>query len=164
MLYAKAAHSQLTWSAIAPQGVSQAAHFESLKTVFNTASNLIFQKTKRAMGNFAVVGTNVATVLESTPSFTPSDLGNNIGPYYLGQWGSFKVYKNPFYDEDEFLIGYKGNTLFDAGYCYAPYLPVSTTQMLMLADFQGQVGWATSYGKTILNQNMYVSGKISGLV
>ena len=43
-------------------------------------------------------------------------------------------------------------------------MPVATTQMLMLADFQGQVGWATSYGKTILNQNMYVSGKISGLV
>ena len=43
-------------------------------------------------------------------------------------------------------------------------MPVATTQMLMLADFQGQQGWATSYGKTILNQNMYVSGKISGLV
>ena len=39
-------------------------------------------------------------------------------------------------------------------------MPVATTQMLMLADFQGQVGWATSYGKTMLNPFMYASGRI----
>ena len=42
-------------------------------------------------------------------------------------------------------------------------MPVATTQMLMLADFQGQQGWATSYGKTFLNNFMYVPGTISGM-
>lgn len=153
----------LTWDARAPYGVSQQQHFQSLKTVFNRGSNRIFQNTKRAMGNFIVVGTNVATVLESMDGFKPADLGNNIGPYYLGTLGGYKIYKNPFYAPDAFLIGYKGNSLFEAGYCYAPYMPVATTQMLMLADFQGQQGWATSYGKTFLNSYMYVPGTISNL-
>lgn len=164
MAFTSVTQPALTWNASVPVGVSQAQHFESLKTVFNRASNRIFQNTKRAMGNFAVVGTNVATVLESTPSFKASDLGSNIGPYLLGTWGGFKVYKNPFFAPDAYVIGYKGNNLFDAGYCYAPYMPVCTTQMLMLADFQGQQGWATSYGKTILNNYMYVPGTITGLV
>lgn len=162
-LHTQAYGSALTWSAIPPYGVSQAAHYESLKTVFNQASNQIFQRTKRAMGNFVVVGTNVATVLESTPSFQPASLGNNVGPYFLGTWGGFKIYKNPFYDPNAWVVGYKGDSLFDAGYCYAPYMPVMTTQMLMLADFQGQQGWATSYGKIMLNNNMYVKGNITGI-
>ena len=161
--YTSVSQPAISWSAIAPYGVSQAQHFETLKTAFNVASNRIFQNTKRAIGNFVVVGTNVATVLESVPSFKPADLGSNIGPYYLGTWGGFKVYKNPFYDPNAFLVGYKGNSLFEAGYCYAPYYPVATTQMLMLADFQGQQGWATSYGKTFLNNYMYVPGTISGM-
>lgn len=154
----------LSWDARAPYGVSQQQHFQSLKTVFNRGSNRIFQNTKRAMGNFIVVGTNVATVLESMDGFTASNLGNNIGPYFLGTLGGFKIYKNPFYAPDAFLIGYKGNSLFEAGYCYAPYYPVATTQMLMLADFQGQQGWATSYAKTFLNSYMYVPGTINNLV
>lgn len=155
----------ITWDATLPIGVPQNHHFETLKTVFNRASNQIFQNTKRAMGNFVVVGTNVATVIESALSYTGAvDNAGVVGPYLMGTWGGYKIYKNPFFAPDQWLVGYKGNSLFDAGYCYAPYMPVATTQMLMLADFQGQQGWATSYGKTMLNNKMYVAGNITGLV
>ena len=164
-LYAGAFTKGYSWDATVPVGVAQANHFESLKTTFNKASNKIFQDTKRAMGNFVVVGTNVATVIESSLSFQgAADSSNVIGPYLMGTWGGYKVYKDPFLRPDQFVVGYKGNSLFDAGYCYAPYMPLATTQMLMLADFQGQQGWATSYGKKMLNNKMYVSGTISGLV
>ena len=46
---------------------------------------------------------------------------------------------------------------------YAPYMPVMTTQMLMLDDFVGRQGWATMYGKKMLNNFMYVPGTITGL-
>ena len=164
-LFAGAYTKGATWDANVPVGVAQANHFESLKTTFNKASNTIFQNTKRAMGNFVVVGTNVATVIESSLAFQGNaDSGNVIGPYLMGVWGGYKVYKDPFLGPDQFVVGYKGSSLFDAGYCYAPYMPLATTQMLMLADFQGQQGWATSYGKKMLNNKMYVSGSITGLV
>lgn len=163
LAFTDATNAALSWDATPPVGVAQTQHFESLKTVFNTGSNRIFQNTKRAVGNFAVVGTNVATVLESTSSFKPSNTTNVIGPHYLGDWGGFKVYKNPFYDPNNFVVGYKGSTMFDAGYVYAPYMPVMTTQMLMLDDFVGRQGWATMYGKKMLNNFMYVPGTITGL-
>lgn len=163
LAYTDGTNAALSWDATPPVGVSQVQHFESLKTVFNTGSNRIFQNTKRAVGNFAVVGTNVATVLESTPSFKASNVTNVIGPHYLGDWGGFKVYKNPFYAPDNFVVGYKGSTMFDAGYAYCPYMPVMTTQMLMLDDFVGRQGWATMYGKKMLNNFMYVPGTITGL-
>lgn len=162
--FTSANQAPIVWDAQVPYGVSQAQHFETLKTAFNLASNRIFSNTRRAVGNFIIAGVNVCTVLESTPSFSPAALGNNIGPYFLGTWGGYKIYKNPFYDGNQFLVGYKGNNLFEAGYCYAPYMPVATTQMLMLADFQGQQGWATSYAKKMLNNYMYVPGYITNLV
>ena len=90
-LYAGAFTKGYTWDATVPVGVAQANHFESLKTTFNKASNKIFQDTKRAMGNFVVVGTNVATVIESSLSFQGNaDNSNVIGPYLMGVWGGYK--------------------------------------------------------------------------
>lgn len=149
------------WDAATPYGVSQAQHFESFKTALNRASRQIYQKTKRALGNFVICGTNVATVIESTPSFVANSLGNTVGPYLLGTWGAYKVYVNPFLPTNQFVVGFKGDNLFEAGYVYAPYLPVATTQMLMLADFQGQQGWATSYGKKMLQNKFYCAGSIT---
>ena len=153
----------LSWNATPPTGVSQIMHFESLKTVFSQGSNRIFQNTKRAVGNFVVCGTDVATVIESVPSFTSANSSNVIGPHFLGTWGGFKIYKDPFYQPNQFLVGYKGTSMFDAGYVYAPYMPVVTTPMVMLDDFVGRQGWATSYGKKMLNSYMYVPGSITGL-
>ena len=150
----------ITWDAATPYGVSQAQHFESFKTALNRASRAIYQKTKRALGNFVICGTNVATVIESTPSFVANSLGNAVGPYLLGTWGAYKIYVNPFLEANTFVVGFKGDNLFEAGYVYAPYIPVATTQMLMLADFQGQQGWATSYGKKMLQNKFYCSGSI----
>ena len=153
----------LSWNATPPVGVAQQLHFESLLTIFEQASNRIFQNTKRAFGNFVVVGTNVSTAIGRAPSFKSAGSSSPIGPYYKGEWDHFKVYVNPFYNVNSFCVGYKGQDMFDAGYAYCPYMPVSTTQMLMLDDFQGRQGWATSYGKRMLNNKMYVPGTISGL-
>ena len=43
---------------------------------------------------------------------------------------------------------------------YAPYYPILTTDILMPADFRGQQGYATSYGKKMVNSKMYLRGKI----
>ena len=74
--------------------------------------------------------------------------------------GNLKVYVNPDYPSNEFVEGYKGNNMFDAGAFYCPYMPVSSTDLIMDANFRGQRGWATMYGKKLLNSQMYVRGKI----
>lgn len=39
-------------------------------------------------------------------------------------------------------------------------MPVLTTDLLMPADFRGQQGYATSYGLKMVNNKMYIAGKI----
>ena len=71
------------------------------------------------------------------------------------------VYKNPNYPRDTFLVGWKGNSIFDCGYIYAPYMPILTTNLVVDANFQGQRGFATSYGKKMVNSDMYAKGQIT---
>lgn len=41
-------------------------------------------------------------------------------------------------------------------------MPILTTDILMPADFRGQQGYATSYGKKMVNSKMYLRGRIVG--
>ena len=41
-------------------------------------------------------------------------------------------------------------------------MPILSTDLLMPADFKGQQGYATSYGKKMVNSKMYIRGKIVG--
>ena len=127
------------------------------------ASSIIRKKTKRVEANWLVVGKQAADMLRviGAPQFVAVNASNQAGPCYIGtlqnQW---KVYINPFFADDEFLLGYKGNSLVDAGLVYAPYMPFFATNPIMLDDFLGRQGFATTYGKKLVNADMYVRGKI----
>ena len=70
--------------------------------------------------NFLIVGIDVATVIESMRNFTPSGVVA-VGPHFLGTLGNYKVFVNPDYMPNEFVLGYKGNNMLDAGAFYCPY-------------------------------------------
>ena len=40
-------------------------------------------------------------------------------------------------------------------------MPVSSTDLIMDANFRGQRGYATMYGKALLNDKMYIKGYIT---
>lgn len=40
-------------------------------------------------------------------------------------------------------------------------MPVTSTDLLMDANFRGQRGWMTMYGKKMLNPNLYTCGQIT---
>jgi len=154
------------WNMKVPTGVSQRDHRLAFIDEISSAANEIFQRTRRAVGNFIVCGKVAADILESIgePRFKASGTENPTGPHFAGTLdGRFKVYKNPFYGAQSYLIGYKGNMLLDAGYVYAPYLPIFHTQVIMLDDFIGRRGFATSYGKRMVNTNLYVKGRITNV-
>lgn len=104
-----------TWDMGRPEGISLHEHYESFRIVLNSGSNKIFQETKRAAANFVIVGRDVATVIESLPSFQSVGATTAIGPHVSGTIGNLTVIKNPYYKENEYVLGYKGVSLFDAG-------------------------------------------------
>lgn len=143
-------------------GISKRDFYEEFIDAIVRGSSMILTKTKRVEGNWVVVGKRGADVLSfiGAPRFVHS--GNTeAGPHFFGTLDNkWKVYINPFFNEDDFLIGYKGSTLLDAGLIFAPYLLFFATEPVMLDDFLGRRGFASFYGKKMVNANMYVRGKI----
>lgn len=153
---------QTTFCATPRDGVSLKDHNEAFYNTIIEAGNNIFQATKMANASYIIAGTAVCNIIESLNGFVPASTGiNPVGPHLVGYLRNKPVYKNPYYHEDQYVVGYKGQGLFDAGYLYCPYMPIMSTQLLVDETFTGKRGFATSYGKKLVNGNMYSRGAIT---
>lgn len=153
---------EVVWSRTQPPGVNMIDHYDTFFAEIVKGSNQIFQATRRAHANFMVCGIGVASVMQVMRNFDGAEDLTAIGPHFIGTLSNgIRCYVNPNFDENVFVLGYKGNTLIDAGYVYAPYMPIMTTGMITLADdFAAREGWATSYGTKAINPRLYVRGRI----
>ena len=143
-----------------PSGVSRQEHDDAFYNNLVEAGNHIFDRTKRATMNFVVVGTGVANVIETMRNFERAGDVTPVGPHLAGFVNGIPVYKNPYYPTNEYVVGFSGEGLFESGYVYAPYMPILTTSLIMTEDFTARKGFATSYGKKVVNPNMYQKGSI----
>ena len=65
--------------------------------------------------------------------------------------GRYDLYVDPLYPEDEIMMGYKGSSPMDAGYVYAPYIPLQgLPKVVDPATFQPRKGLITRYGKAAI--------------
>ena len=165
-VYRLAGNTGFEWDAQLPSnsGISYIDYKRTIIDVFTEASNQVFTATKRAGANFIVAGVNVCTIVETLPEFVAATTGAQIlnGPHFLGTLaGKWQVYKNPYYGANNFLLGYKGASYLDAGYVYAPYMPLYATPTHIEDDFVFRKGLATSYGQVMLNNKMYAKGNIT---
>ena len=125
-------------------------------------SNTILGKTKRYEASFIVVGRKAATIIEGLGKDHYTRLAKGIvgGPHLAGNLNEqYNVYKNPNYPEDVILVGAKGEMFIEAGYIYAPYIPVFATQLLVDENLKGKRGFCTVYAKKVVNPQLY--GKIT---
>ena len=164
-LYAKAAWTGFTWNCQMPGTyLSYTEYKRTIIDLFTEMSNKIFTGTKRVGANFIVAGVNVCNIIETLPEFTADNLGTKAinGPHKIGRLNNkWDVYKNPFYNENNFVLGYKGSSWLDAGFVYAPYMPLYATPTQVLDDFIFRKGLATSYGQVMLNNKLYAKGSIT---
>lgn len=154
------AHTPITWSKTLTSGISLVDHYDSFNSKLIEGANRIFKATRRVKANFLICGIEVASIIEVMRNFDASGI-TAVGPHFLGTLGNIKVFVNPSYGDRDFVLGYKGSTMFDAGAVYSPYMPVSSTDLIMDSGFRGQRGWATLYGKKLINSDMYIKGKIT---
>lgn len=141
---------------LAPRHVGEV--YSNLVAVVNFASQDIYRTTLRSAANYVVCSPFVAAMLQSAAkleggidSSQAGTLGASIE--YKGKWmGQYDVYVDPLYPEDEILLGYKGASPMDAGFVYAPYIPL---QMLpTITDpqtFQPRKGLITRYATAQIN-------------
>ena len=141
---------------LAPRHVGEV--YSNLIAVVNFASQDIYRTTLRSAANYIICSPFVAAMLQSAAKLEggidrgeAGQLGASIT--YKGKWmGQYDVYVDPLYPEDEILVGYKGASPMDAGFVYAPYIPL---QMLpTITDpqtFQPRKGLITRYATAKIN-------------
>ena len=145
-----------------PDGISFTEHKLSFIDTLVEMSNEIFRITQRAHANWIVCGMQAASIIETLPTFKSEPVPAGVtGPVRIGTLnGRWAVYKDPQQAVNRFLVGYKGGSFLDAGYVYAPFIPLYTTPTVMLDDFLGRKGLATRFGKKFVNGRYYSKGTI----
>jgi len=156
------ASSGLEWDKTPPSSsIPWIWHKKTIIDKFINGSSDIYTGTRRAVGNFLVLGTNVSDVVESLDEFKSAVGPSNeiTGAYYAGVLNNrWKVYVSPDIDPNKWIQGYIGENYLKTGYVYAPYLPLFTTPTYTTKDFVSHKGLGTSFGKHIINAKMYSIG------
>jgi hypothetical protein len=135
---------------LAPRHVGEV--YSNLVAVCNFAAQDIYRTTLRGAGNYIVTSPLVAAMLQSAAKLEGGigmDQAGSLGATieYKGKWmGQYEVYVDPLYPEDEMLIGYKGSSPMDAGFVYAPYIPLQMLPTITDPEtFQPRKGLITRY-------------------
>lgn len=119
-------------------------------------ANIIHRTTLRGPANWMVMSADICSKFEQLNDFRASDAftteGVDIGIMNIGTiQGKMKIYKDPLFPNCKILMGFKGNSVLDAGYFYAPYIPLlSTPTVLDPNSFTPNKGIMTRYGKKLI--------------
>lgn len=153
------ANQPVSFEKIQSSAVSVLDQYDGFMAVLEDAAEEIKQATRRVRPNWIIAGTKVTAIIRTMRQFTAS--GTVLpGSQQIGTLGDFKVFSCPDLPVDQFVMGWKGNGFLEAGYVYAPYMPILPTDLIVDDTFTGKRGWAAYYGKAKLNPLVYVRGKV----
>jgi hypothetical protein len=138
---------------------------QDLITKINQISARIMKFTLRGGANWVVCSPEVAAVFNDLEYFHASDASAEETKFSLGieKVGSvanrYTVYVDAYAPSGVVLVGHKGDSIFHAGYIYAPYVPLMLMpKTINPADFKPVMGIMTRYAKKVVNNRFY--GKV----
>lgn len=136
---------------------------QTLITRINELSAQIHKATLRGGANWIICSAEAGAIFDDLEYFHVDGMASaevekyNLGMEKIGQLGSrYTVYKDPYMPKEIVLIGHRGNTFLEAGYVYAPYIPLQLTNTIYDAnDFTPRKGIMTRYAKKMINNRFY---------
>ena len=144
--------STISWTSSANfDGRWEAEKYRNLYNRLVRNANKIAISTRRGPGNFVVANPTVCAALEATSAFTIAPVKNNVdtakmGVSFIGSLdGRLKLYRDTFATSDEALVGYKGNSAYDAGVIYLPYVQLQVAKATFEDSFNPAVGLMSRY-------------------
>jgi len=142
----------------APQHLGH--RYANLLAVINFASQDIYRTTQRGPGSWLLTSPLMGSMLESAAkleggvasSDKPTNMGGGKTIEYKGKFaGKYDLFIDPLYPEDEIMVGYKGEGPMDAGFVYAPYIPLQQLPTVVDPEsFQPRKGILTRYAKAAI--------------
>jgi hypothetical protein len=139
---------------------------QELITKINQISAQIHKATLRGGASWIVVSPEVSAIFDDLEYFHVSNANPEQDKYNMGiekvgtLQGRYIVYRDPYAPASSILIGHKGTSILEAGYIYAPYVPMQLTAAMQdPRDFKNVRGILTRYAKKMILNRYY--GKIT---
>jgi len=127
-------------------------------TSINDKSQEIATATRRGSANFVITSPKVTAVIQrlnsnsfvssnnaSMPSVPETGVGSLVKVGLIND-GTQLLIRDTFAGGNFALLGYKGNSPWDAGVIYSPYIPLQLMRAIKDSDFTPEVGVRTRYG------------------
>lgn len=134
-----------------------AEQWRGLRFLIERDAIKIQKDTRRGKGNFLITDAETAAalamigILDYSLVSKDAALGNmpdETTSTYVGNMGKMKVFVDPYINvgQNFYVVGYKGNSPYDAGLFYAPYVPLQKMSVTNPYTFQPSIGFKTRYG------------------
>jgi len=134
-------------------------NFKGLMFHVEREANIIAKETRRGKANTIVCSSDVASalamagLLDYNPQMDTALQVDDTGQTFAGVLNKrMKVYIDPYFSPagagqyDFAMVGYRGNSPYDAGYFYCPYVPMQMVRAVGENTFQPKIGFKTRYG------------------
>lgn len=151
-------------------GYTQKDWNQTLLTKVNQMSAQIHKTTLRGGANWIVVSSEISAVLDDLEYFHVSNAEPEQDQYNMGiekigtLGGRYTVYRDPYFPANKMLIGHKGKSLLDAGYIYAPYVPLQLTPTMYNPFTMTPIkGIMTRYAKKMVNNRYFGVIDVKGI-
>jgi len=151
-------------------GYTQKDWNQTLVTKINQLSAQIHKTTLRGGANWIVLSSELSAVFDDLEYFHVSNAAPEQDQYNMGiekigtLGGRYQVYRDPYFPPNKLLIGHKGKSLLDAGYVYAPYVPLQLTPtMYNPFNFTPVKGIMTRYAKKMVNNRYFGVIDVKGI-
>ena len=153
------------------QGYTQKDWNQTLVTKINQISAQIHKTTLRGGANWIVISSEISAVFDDLEYFHVSNAEPEQDQYNMGiekigtVGGRYTVYRDPYFPANKILIGHKGKSLLDAGYVYAPYVPLQLTPTMYNPFNMTPIkGIMTRYAKKMVNNRYFGVIDVQGIV
>lgn len=105
--------------------------------------------TRRGRGNLILCSSNVASALRAAKLLDVTEAArlqiDDTGNTFAGMMGTTKVFIDPYATQDFVVVGYKGQSAWDAGLYYCPYTPLQQIKSLTQDTLTPIIGFQTRY-------------------
>jgi hypothetical protein len=136
---------------------------QTLVTRINEVSAQIHKATLRGGATWVICSAEAGAIFDDLEYFhvdgsaQPESEKYNLGIEKIGALSNrYTVYKDPYLPSNIILLGHKGSTFLEAGFIYAPYIPLQLTATIYDPnDFTPRKGIMTRYGKKMVNNRFY---------
>lgn len=131
--------------------------WRGLKFLIDRDAIAIQKDTRRGRGNFIICDAETASALSNigildysivSKQAALSNSPDETTSTFVGMLGNMKVFVDPYVNigQNFYVVGYKGNSPYDAGLFYCPYVGLQMFKVTNPYTFEPSIGFKTRYG------------------